>query len=209
MHRAAEPLSPEFRIVSYLLFILSLFLLPDLSLYAGLLVALCLCLITVPFRTLKAGWIPIIIFLTFTFISNALYHSGRIIYAAGPLMITEEGLHLAALRTLRVLLMIGGVKFLMAKTDTDQVVKAMTNLLQPFEQFGVPVTDFFHTMGLTLKCFPILKNALTRHYTEHIQKGEAQGMLSRARLMALFMLPLFVESIHCPELLFPGSDLHE
>jgi energy-coupling factor transport system permease protein len=202
-------LSPEFRIVSYLLFITSLFLLPDLVFFAGLLVVLSLCLVTVPFRTLKAGWIPIIMFLTFTFISNALYHSGRIIYAAGPVMITQEGLHLAALRTLRILLMIGGVKFLMARTKTDHVVRAMANLLKPFEKLGVPVKDFFHTMGLTLKCFPILKDAIARHYTEIIQRGGAQSMLSKARLMALFMLPLFVESIHSPELFFLEADLHE
>ena len=170
---------------------------------------LSLCLITVPFRTLKAGGIPTVIFLAFTFISNALYHSGRILYAAGPVMITQEGLHLAALRTLRVLLMLGGVKFLMARTKTDQVVRAMANLLQPFEKLGLPVRDFFHTMGLTLKCFPILKAAITRHYAETLQKGETQNILGRARRMALFMLPLFVESIHCPELFFLEADLHE
>lgn len=177
--------------------------------YAWLLVALSLCLITVPFRTLKAGWIPILLFLTFTFISNALYHSGRIIFTAGPVMITQEGFHLAALRTMRVLLMIGGVKLLMAKTKTDHIVKAMANLLKPFERLGLPVKDFFHTMGLTLKCFPILKDAIARHYTENIQKGEARSVLSKARLMALFMLPLFVESIHSPDLFFREADLHE
>jgi energy-coupling factor transport system permease protein len=163
----------------------------------------------VPFRTLKAGWIPISMFLTFTFISNALYHSGRIMYAAGPVMITQEGLHLAALRTLRVLLMIGGVKFLMARTKTDQVVTAMSNLLKPFEKLGLPVKDFFQTVGLTLRCFPILKDALARHYTERIQKGGAQNILGKARLMAQFMLPLFVESISTPELFFRKTDLNE
>jgi len=202
-------LSPELRIVSYLLFIISLFLLPDLTFYAGLLITLSLCLVTVPFRSLKAGWIPITLFLTFTFISNAVYHSGKIIYVAGPLMLTHEGLHLAALRTLRVLLMVGGVKFLMAKTRTDHVVKAMASLLKPFEKLGVPVNEFFHTMGLTLKCFPILKGAITRHYTENIKRGEAQSIMSKARLMALFMLPLFVESINSPDLFFREADLIE
>jgi len=202
-------LSPEFRIVSYLLFIISLFLLPDPAFYAGLLAVLTFCLMTVPFRTLKAGWIPITMFLTFTFIGNALYHSGRIIFTAGPVMLTQEGLHVAALRTLRVLLMIGGVKFLMARTKTDHIVKAMANLLKPFEKLGLPVKDFFHAMGLTLKCFPILKDAIARHYTENIQKGDAQSILGKARLMALFMLPLFVESIHSPELFFLEADLHE
>ena len=202
-------MSPEFRIVSYLLFIVSLFLLPYLAFYAGLLLVLSICLLTVPYARLKAGWIPIFIFLTFTFLSNALYHSGRIIYAAGPVMITQEGLNLAALRTLRVLLMIGGVKLLMARTRTDHVVKAMATLLKPFEKVGMPVKDFFHVMGLTLKCFPILKDIIARHYTENVRKDAAQSILGKARLMALFMLPLFVESIHSPELFFLDAALHE
>jgi len=105
--------------------------------------------------------------------------------------------------------MIGGVKFLMAKTSTDQIVAAMANLLRPFEKLGLPVKDFFHTMGLTLKCFPILKAAITHHYTENIQKGSVQGTLNKARLIAQFMLPLFVESIHSPELFFLETALHE
>ena len=184
-------------------------MLPYLAFYACLLLVLSICLITVPYPTLKAGWIPIFIFLTFTFISNALYHSGRIIYAAGPVMISQEGLNLAALRTLRVLLMIGGVKLLMARTKTDHVVKAMANLLKPFEKVGMPVKDFFHIMGLTLNCFPILKDIIARHYTENVQKDAAQSILGKARLMALFMLPLFVESIYSPELFFLDAALHE
>jgi energy-coupling factor transporter transmembrane protein EcfT len=184
-------------------------LLPDLAFYAGLLMVLILCLMTVPSRTLKAGSLPIIMFLAFTFASNLFYHSGRIIYAAGSVMITQEGLHLAMVRTLRVLLMIGGVKFLMARTKTDLVVRAMANLLKPFEKFGMPVKDFFHTMGLTVKCFPILKDAIARHYTEEVQRDGAQSILGKARRMALFMLPLFVESIHSPDLFFREAELHE
>lgn len=202
-------MSPEFRIVSYLLFVLFLFLFPDLTAYAVLLAALSFCLMTVPFRALKAGWLPIIMFLTFTSVSNALHHSGRIIFVVGSVMLTQEGLHLAALRTLRVLLMIGGVKFLLAKTTSDQVVRAMATLLKPFQKIGVPVEDFFHTVGLTMKCFPILKDSIAHHYRENIRNGETQGMLSKAKLMARFMLPLFVESIRSPELFFADGRLNE
>ncbi len=162
-----------------------------------------------PFRTLKAGWIPIAIFLTFTFGSNALFQSGRIIYAAGPVLITAEGLHLAVLRTLRVLLMIGGVKLLMAKTDTDRLVKAISTLLRPFEKTGLPVKDFFYTMGLTLKCFPILKDAIARHYIDNVKKGGEHGFIGKARVMALFMMPLFMESIQSPELFFESAEQNE
>lgn len=202
-------MSAEFRIVLYLQLVLLLFLLPDLGFYTGLFVLMSLCLITVPFRTLKAGWVPISMFLIFTFISNALYHTGKIIFSAGPVIITQDGLHLAVLRSMRIILMIGGVKFLMARTHIDDVVNALSNLLRPLERTGLPVKDFFHTAGLTLKCFPILKDTIADHYAEHIKKGVSKGMLSKAMLLAQFILPLFVESIHSPELFFPEPESHE
>lgn len=105
--------------------------------------------------------------------------------------------------------MIGGVKFLMARTNTDDVVNALSNLLRPLERTGLPIRDFFHTVGLTLKCFPILKDTITDHYAGHIKRGVSKGVLSKAMLLAQFILPLFVESIHSPELFFLEPENHE
>lgn len=164
-----------------------------------------LCLARLPFRTVTSGWIPISMFLLFTFVSNAFNHQGRIIYATGPVVITKEGLHLAAVRTSRVLLMIGSVKVLMATTPTDEIIRAMSRLLNPFEKIGVPVKDFFHIMGLTIQCFPLLKNAIARHYRENVQKSAQKGIVDKARLIAFFLLPLIVESIRSPEHFFGDS----
>ena len=196
-------MSPEFRIVSYLLFVTSLFLLPDPRFYGAIFVILCLLMCLIPFRTIMSGWLPITIFLIFTFISNALYSPGRIIFSAGPLVLTDKGIMLAGIRTMRVILMIGGVKLLMAKTKTDDMVRAMANLLSPFERLGLPVHDFFHVMGLTLKCFPVLKDVITRHYLDKIKDATSESALGKAKMMAYFLMPLFSESIHNPERFFP------
>jgi energy-coupling factor transport system permease protein len=198
-------LPAEFRIVLYLFFVVSLFLFPSPAFYLVLFIIVFFCLTRLPFRTVKAGWIPVSMFLLFTFLSNALNHQGRIIHAAGPVLITQEGLHLAAVRTSRVLLMIGSVKVLMATTPTDEIIRAMSRLLNPFEKLGVPVKDFFHIMGLTIQCFPVLKNAITRHYRDDVQKRAQKGIVDKARLIAFFLLPLFVESIRSPELFFRDS----
>jgi energy-coupling factor transport system permease protein len=206
LHATAGTLPPELRIISYLFFVASLFLYPNPVFYGTLCIALAVFLARVPFRTLKAGWLPISMFLLFTFVSNAFHHQGRVLYAAGPVLITYEGLHLAAVRASRVLLMIGGVKLLMATTPADNVIGAMSRMLTPFEKIGVPVKDFFHTMGLTMKCFPVLKDAIVKHYRENVQSNGKRNMWDRARLIALFLLPLFVESVRSPELFFKDSD---
>jgi len=45
-------------------------------------------------------------FLLFTFISNVFNQHGRVLYSAGPVLITHEGLMLASIRSARIILMI-------------------------------------------------------------------------------------------------------
>jgi energy-coupling factor transport system permease protein len=205
----AGTLPPEFRIFTYLLFVLSLFIFPSPTYFAVLFIVLSLCLASLPFRLLKAGWIPICTFLIFTFVSNAFNQQGRILYRAGPVLMTQEGLQIAAIRTLRVFLMIGGVKFLMATTRVDTMIGALSRLLAPFEKIGIPVKDFFHVMVLTLKCFPVLQDSITSEYGRNIAGSNTGNLWNKARMLAMFLLPLFLESIRSPELFFRESNDHE
>ena len=200
---------PELRILAYVIFVLSLFIFPDPTYFFVLFLLLVTCLSRFPFRLLKAGWIPISIFLLFTFISNVFNQPGRILYNAGPVLITREGLLLACMRSARVFLMIGGVKFLMATTSNDALILAMSRLLSLFERAGVPVKDFFHTMGLTLQCFPILQDMLTTQYRKGSSGVNSGTIWNKARMLAMFLLPLFVESIKSPELFFQENETGE
>ena len=202
-------MSPELRLVAYVLFSVSLFLFPDLTFYSVLFLILALMLCRVDIRRLRAGWVPIGIFLLFTFISNAVNHPGRIVLSAGSLMVTAEGLNLAALRTLRILLMIGGVKLLTAATSNDDLISALARLLQPFEKLRLPVREFFHVMGLTLGCFPRLQEAIRTRYNESVKDNENLGLMDKAKLSALFLMPLFVESIQAPAQFFEETKQDE
>lgn len=148
-------------------------------------------------------------FLLFTFVSNAFNQHGRIICSAGPVLITREGLFLACMRSARIFLMIGSVKFLMATTAPDALIHAMARLLGPFERVGVPIKDFFHTMGLTLKCFPILQDEITAQYRKTVAGAGNGALWNKARALAIFLLPLFVESIRSPDLFFRESGTRE
>lgn len=158
---------------------------------------------------LKAGWIPISIFLFFTFISNAVNQHGRILYIAGPVLITYEGLFLACMRSARILLMIGGVKFLMATTSHASIINAMARLFAPFERVGIPVKDFFHIMALTLQCFPLLQDTITAQYRLKLSEVNNGTIWNKTRLLAMFLLPLFVDTIRSPEVFFKQSEIDE
>jgi energy-coupling factor transport system permease protein len=197
-------LLPEIKILFYIFFVFLVSMVSSLKIYAVIFFVLCLSIfiLKVPCKAVKSGWIPISIFLLFTFVSNVLNQHGKIVFSTGPVIITEEGLNIAAIRALRVLYMIAGAKILIATSKTEEIIHGLWRLLGPFERLGLPVKDYFHTMGLTMKCFPILKNLLYENYREQITSANIKGIWNRAKVVSMFLLPMFVESIQNPEKFF-------
>lgn len=195
-------MSPEIKIILYILFLISLFLIQDITVYLGILVAVLVFLLRIPLKSLKSGWIPISLFLLFTFISNMLFQHGKILYSAGPVIITEEGLHISLIRTMRVFFMIAGAKILVSTTQIELLISAFGKLLKPLERLGIPVVEFFSTMGLTMKSLPRLKEQLAEMYREKIKEDNIRGFWARARVVSMLLLPLFVKSIQSPESFF-------
>ena len=160
-------------------------------------------------KILKKGWIPISIFLTFTFFSNLLFRHGKVLCTAGPLIVTAEGLTDASVKTMRILFMIAGAKLLTGTTSVETLTRAFGRVLSPLQHAGIPVNEFISTMGLTLKSLPVLKEQFLTMYRERMQQGTIRGFLNRARIVSAFLLPLFVKSIQTPEQFFEENKKDE
>ncbi|MBI5187671.1 MAG: energy-coupling factor transporter transmembrane protein EcfT [Nitrospirae bacterium] len=199
-------MSPEIKIISYIAFIVCLFLIKDITVYLFIFVAISIFLLRIPFKSLRSGWIPISLFLLFTFISNVLFQHGRILYSTGPFVITEEGFNIASIRTMRVFFMIAGAKILTATTQIELLVGAFGKILIPLERLGIPVVEFFSTMGLTMKALPRLKDQIADTYRERMKEGNIKGFWGRARVISMFLMPLFVKSIQSPESFFDNKE---
>jgi energy-coupling factor transport system permease protein len=195
-------IKPELKIISYCLFVVLLFVFDNLPAYLCAAAMLAFFFVKMPLKTMKAGWLPISIFLLFTFTSNAVGRHGRVLFSAGVFIITDEGIHIAAVRTIRVLLMIGGAKVLMSVTKAEEMIDGLGRLFGPLERVGLPARDFFHTMGLTMKCFPVLKNLASEAYKENMRTCDKPGFWGRARVVSSFLMPLFVKSLQSPESFF-------
>lgn len=163
-------------------------------------------LLRIPISSLKRGWIPISLFLVFTFISNLFFSHGKILFNLGSFAVTEEGLNIATVRTLRIFLMVAAAKILTASISLDDLVKALANTLKPLEKIGIPVNEFFSTMGLTLKAFPRLKDYLAVNYKNHKDNNDTKGFMGKARILSLFLLPMFLQSMQSPEIFFDEQD---
>ncbi|MBI4691018.1 MAG: energy-coupling factor transporter transmembrane protein EcfT [Nitrospirae bacterium] len=195
-------MSPESKITAYIAFIVSIFLVQGLIFYIFILIFISLLLLKIPFAALKKGWIPISLFLAFTFFSNIFFSHGKVLCSFGVVMITEEGLHIAAIRTLRIFFMIACAKILTATTPIEVLVGAFGKILSPLERIGLPVGEFFSTMGLTLKCFPTLKEYLSENYKNHRHAAENNGFFKKVKVISSFLLPMFIQSMRSPEKFF-------
>jgi len=202
-------LLPEIKIFLYTLFVICLFFIKDLTVYMIIFVGIMVLLFRIPFRSLKSGWIPISLFLLFTFMSNALFQHGRILYGSWPLVITEEGLNIASVRTMRVFFMIAGAKILTSTTEFGLLINALEKIFRPLERLGVPVHEFFSAMGLTMRSLPVLKEQMVKEYREKVKDGNIRGFLNRARAVSMFLIPLFVKSMQSPESFFDDKAGHE
>ena len=195
-------MSSEIKIVVYIIFIVCLFLIKDVTVYLFIAVVILIFLLRLPFKSLKSGWIPISLFLLFTFLSNILFQHGRILYSKGHLVITEEGLNIASLRTMRIFFMIAGAKILTATTQIESLIGAIGKILKPLERLGIPVIDFFSIMGLTMKSLPRIKDQIAETYKEKVRGEDVKGFWNRVKVISFFLMPLFIKSIQSPEIFF-------
>jgi energy-coupling factor transport system permease protein len=193
----------EIKISLYILLVISLFILQDVSahVFAACIVFLS-AVILLPYKKLKSGFLPITIFLAFTFAGNLFFHPGRIIYSNSFLYVTDEGFRFAFVRTLRVFSMLFGAKILTGLLPVEEMVRAFERMLSPLQRIGVPVKDFFSVMALTLESFPVLIDYLGKTYREDVRNNEIRGFRLRIRHMVSFMMPVFVKSIRSPESFF-------
>ncbi len=206
-------------LVLYSCFAVIVFLVGNIQLHAIIASCVILALFFVPFKKIRSGAVPIFFFLGFTFISNLFNQSGMVIAVVGPVTITEDGLRIASLRTLRVFDMVYAAKILMHITPLEAMIGSLKRLLRPLQRVGLPVHEFFSIMALTLQCFPVLKQKLYERYNEKVKQRSGtsagamgtKGFISNFRLtvalLASFMIPLFVESMAEPDKFFMAANL--
>jgi hypothetical protein len=127
------------------------------------------------------------------------FHHGKVLYHSGGFIITEEGITIAAMRTLRLLLMISGAKIVMATTSIESLVAALGKIFRPVERLGLPVTEFFSTMGLVMQSLPKLKKEIAGIYNKKIKEDGVSGFWDRTKIASQVFSDLFVKGLESPE----------
>ncbi|MCK5512390.1 MAG: hypothetical protein KAI96_06250, partial [Thermodesulfovibrionia bacterium] len=186
--------SPTAKILFYILLIITVFLSNSIKVDLGLLIIVLFFGIGVPPSVLKRGIVMIMFFLAFTFFSNILFQTGKVVYEVMGFTITEEGLKRGCHLTLRLFILVLGAKILTATTSMDDLMKAVILLLGPLGKWR-PVKDFVSTMSLTVRFLPIIYDEARVFYTETFKNSKNTTLLDKIKRAVALLVPLFERSI--------------
>lgn len=193
-------LDPRVKLVSTLVYLISLFLIKNI--WGYLAVTLCLVAVIrlskVPFSYIVRGLKPIILLLMITVAFNLfLTHSGEVLFQWWIFTITEGGLQIAVLMALRLIYLIIGSSLMTFTTTPNELTDGIEALLGPLNAIHVPVHEIAMMMSIALRFIPILLEETDKIMKAQIARGadlESGNMIQKAKSMIPILVPLFVSA---------------
>ena len=185
--------SPQAKIVLYIILVLAVFLFSSFK--ASLLLLCCVTAFAfrVPLSSFKRGAIPILLFLMFTFISNVLFQKGETFYEVWGLSIAEEGIVRGGQLTLRLVILMLGARVLTATTKAEELVAGLNGLLGPLNRSDF-VKELIYTMTLTLRLLPIVYDEALALFRD-VRNSGGTNFTGKIRLAVSLITPLFERSL--------------
>lgn len=193
-------LDPRVKIVSTLLYLISLFTFKSIIGYAlaTLFLVFCVRMSKVPFKFIVKGLKPIIILLMITVVFNLfLTPGGKLLFHAGVFKITEQGLRTAVYMGIRLIYLIMGSSLMTLTTTPNQLTDGIERLLRPLNRLNVPVHEIAMMMSIALRFIPILLEETDKIMKAQIARGadlESGNIIQKAKAMVPILVPLFVSA---------------
>ncbi len=193
-------LDPRVKLMSTLLYLISLFLFKSISGYliATLFLAAVILMSRVPFSFIVRGLKPVIMLLMITVVFNLfLTRSGEVLFHAWIFTITEGGLVTAVYMAVRLVYLIIGSSLMTFTTTPNELTDGIEALLHPLNKVHVPVHEVAMMMSIALRFIPILLEETDKIMKAQIARGadlESGNMIQRAKSMIPILVPLFVSA---------------
>ena len=191
-------LDPRVKLVSTLLYLISLFLVKNVWGYvvATVFLIAVIRLSKVPFSYIVRGLKPIIMLLMITVIFNLfLTRSGDVLFSWWIFTVTEGGLKTAVFMAIRLIYLIIGSSLMTFTTTPNELTDGIETLLKPLNKIHVPVHEIAMMMSIALRFIPILLEETDKIMKAQIARGadlESGNMIQKAKSMIPILVPLFV-----------------
>ena len=193
-------LDPRVKLVSTLLYLISLFLVKNVWGYvvATVFLIAVIRLSKVPFSYIVRGLKPIIMLLMITVIFNLfLTRSGDVLFSWWIFTVTEGGLKTAVFMAIRLIYLIIGSSLMTFTTTPNELTDGIETLLKPLNKIHVPVHEIAMMMSIALRFIPILLEETDKIMKAQIARGadlESGNMIQKAKSMIPILVPLFVSA---------------
>ncbi|WMC93791.1 energy-coupling factor transporter transmembrane component T family protein [Kineothrix sp. MB12-C1] len=192
-------LDPRVKLVTTMLFIISLFIVNNFVGYA-IAGAFLICLIKVskvPFRFIVRGMKAIVFLLILAVVFNLFLTPGEALISVWKLTITKEGLRLAVFMAIRLTFLIIGSSLMTLTTTPNQLTDGMEKLLAPLKKLHVPVHEISMMMAIALRFIPILLEETDKIMKAQIARGadfESGNLIKKAKSLVPLLVPLFLSA---------------
>ena len=193
-------LDPRVKLVSTLMYLISLFLFKSISGYliATLFLVAIIKISKVPFSYIVKGLKPVIMLLMITVLFNLfLTRDGEVLFHAWIFTITEGGLVTAVYMAIRLIYLIIGSSLMTFTTTPNELTDGIESLLGPLNKIHVPVHEVAMMMSIALRFIPILLEETDKIKKAQIARGadlESGNIIQKAKNMIPILVPLFVSA---------------
>ena len=192
-------LDPRVKLLGTVLFLISLFIVKSWIMYgvAAVALAILIKISNVPFRFMTRGLKSIVILLLISVSFNLFLTPGEVLVQFWILKITREGLHIALMMGVRLILLVLGSSLMTLTTTPNQLTDGLEKGLGALKKVGVPVHEISMMMSIALRFIPILIEETDKILKAQQARGadfESGNLLQRAKAMVPILVPLFISA---------------
>ena len=193
------------KIVITFLFIVSLFIVNNFFGYLCVtaLLGAVIRISKVPLKFMLRGLKSIVIIILFTAVINLFLTQGEhVLWQAGFLRLTTEGIYMAVKMCVRLVLLIVGASLLTLTTTPIQLTDGIEYLLRPLKRFGVPAHEIAMMMTIALRFIPTLLDETDKIIKAQQTRGadfDTGNLMQKAKSMIPILVPLFISAFRRAE----------
>ena len=192
-------LDPRVKLVSTLIYIVSLFVFDSIIGYviAAIFLASMIKLSQVPFRFMVKGLKPVVVLLCITLFFNLIFTPGEAVFSIWIITVTREGIQLAVRMGIRLVFLVIGASLMTLTTTPNQLTDGLERLLKPLNHIRVPVHEISMIMSIALRFIPILLDETDKIMKAQTARGadfESGGLVRKVKAMVPLLVPLFISA---------------
>ena len=193
-------LDPRVKVTFVFLYIIAIFLISKLWVYAPVLVFL---IAIIKISKIKPNFVfkgvkPLLPIILLTFILNVLMTPGEVVWKWKIFTVTKAGLNLGFFMAFRLIFLVLGTSLLTLTTSPIELTDAMEKMLHPFAKFGFPAHQFAMMMTIALRFIPTLFEETDKTMKAQMARGadfESGNIIKRAKNLVPLLVPLFINAL--------------